>query len=327
MQKLIIAMALNAISVLSVLTLADEPSDDDKDLADKLVADYTANRAEFSKYAAVALIERFVEDHETPRRSGFTGDWFVLSIDKKENLQRLDFAEAVGRGTDVSARRQGQTLLSVERKHYQFLDGRKWGELKVENDEDLTKPLKTSIPRFDPWDLPLGSSSTLIKRHTLQSPIGQRERILLTPEKLVKFSKTPDRYFLTYLNSSKYNVYLQFAFDRRRNNLPVESRMLIGAKDADDSGATVSVLKTQWAELTSEKGWVPVEVSVRSTRGPVRKPAEEIEEIVTFFWVFDNDVPRRIFDEKEYVPTIELRDYIIDVQSRSSSLRMPPKRN
>lgn len=314
------------LSALAALSAADEPSEREKDLADELMASYTSNRAAFSKYAVAALIERFIDDKKTPDLSGFSGDWFLLCTDKEENIQRLDYVESIGVSNEVSARTPGETLLSVDRKHYQFINGKSWGELEVKEEDDLLKPLKIRMPRFDPWDLALGTSTMFSRQRTLQGRVGEYERQVFTPDKLVKFVTTPDRYSLCYLNSEKYSVYLHVAFDRRRNNLPVESRMLIGAKNPGDFGATVSTLKTEWAELRSEKGWVPVEVTSTSTRGPARKPARRVEEIVTFFWAFEKNVPEKIFSTASFIPTIELRDHIIDVQATSSELRMPPKR-
>ena len=302
---------------------AGEPRVEWREKADELIASYSGNRTGFRKFCIAVELETTVHDPVNTQNSGNFTDWYIFSRDEASNSTRFDFADSMSSAGGVASRKGLATLLSVSGKHYEYVNGTKSRDLVVEDPDELAStPLIATVPRFDPWDLPIGFASMLKRNQSIRSSPGSIENIL-APLEIAAFRETPTQFVLTYLRSKKHRAYIEYTFDRKLSNLPIRSRSFVSANSPDDRRALVSTVETEWAELKSGNWWVPAIVTIESVEGPRNKRTRKNVE-ATFYWAMNAEVPQDTFAVEKCMPSFALRDLIVEAHSKKLYFRPRP---
>lgn len=303
---------VHSLPVLAQSVLAEpKVTEEQRDKAEVLLADYTANRSSFERFATAVRVDQTRVYRKTPEKS-FTGvHWHVVCADQSKDMKRYDSILRATSPSLLTASTPTRTLFTEGGRISLRLGEHLTQELDLDRmsiEDQETARLNAPMVRFDPWNLPFTASSSLHANSFLNRETRYEER--LNRESLVKFSEDILDTDMHFMLSKEHEVYLALRFRKIDDEkLPVQSALY--RKNQDGELEEMGSVETVWGNRP-KGGWVPLSINVSSAQGNPSKPAVFGDCELEFFWVVDTDFPAEVFDRSALYRASDLQEHIIE---------------
>ncbi len=318
LMRLLTSFAVVLLSVFSGKTVAQDATFGNPDLDvktverfEQLTAKYGVNRSQFERYAVIVACENTIIDRKTPANSRTDTAWYGICVDSKNEFRRFDSSQNYGR-----LRASTYTYVSrgdIDKFKY-YSNGEYLEELDLRVEED--KEDCPSLTSFDPWNLPFNQLSSLVPRGDPRVGIDRPWETRWTRFDVQDTQETPSTFAVELLLDKKSQITLDVGFDKKHDDLPVQSQISI--QEPDGWKGTMARTVTRWA-LHKDVGWVPATISISSTSGNPSRPSGTHEASLTLYWLLGESVPGAWLDDAKFVKFAEIKNYVLQ-HSRTQEL-------